>query len=445
MGDIEDTDGMRLPAATPQLRSSLLSWYDHHHRVLPWRRNSHSKLPASAPEAGAARWPTAPGGCAPLAGLSQADFAYGVFVSELMLQQTQVERVRDYFVRWMARWPTLRDLAAASEEDVNAQWAGLGYYRRARFLLQGARYAVEHNGGELPSTAHELLKVPGIGPYTAASVASIAFAQPCAAVDGNVVRVVSRLYALAQDNPTSSAAVKDLQRLADGLLEVQRPGDWNQAVMELGATVCTPRAARCAECPVAAWCGALRRTQTHAGALVTDYPVKPKKAARRVEAVHVRVVEWRDTSPAGARWLLMLRRPDGGLLGGQWEFPSAASSVDEPVSTRSAELDDTLAWLGLPEANAGAQQCGGELAHVFSHVEHRMHVEAVVLEMEAAPRNLAGAAHVAQPTWRWVLQPADCSEPAAMTSGVRKAWAAVFQPKVSEVKSRKRRTPAADE
>ncbi len=149
-GDIEDA-GMRLPAAAPVLRAALLSWYDHHHRVLPWRRNSHSKLPA------------APGGGAPLAGLSRADFAYGVFVSELMLQQTQVERVRDYFIRWMARWPTLRDLAAASEEEVNAQWAGLGYYRRARFLLQGARYAVEHTGGELPSTAQELLKIPGIG------------------------------------------------------------------------------------------------------------------------------------------------------------------------------------------------------------------------------------------------------------------------------------------
>ena len=195
---------------------------------------------------------------------------------------------------------------------------------------------------------------------------------------------------------------------------------------------------------MAAWCGALRRTQTHAGALVTDFPVKPKKAARRVEAVHVRVVEWRDTSPAGARWLLMLRRPDGGLLGGQWEFPSAASSADEPVSTRSAELDDTLARLGLPEANAGAQQRGGELVHVFSHVEHRMHVETVVVAMEATPRELEGAA-AAQPTCRWVLQPADCSEPAAMTSGVRKAWAAVFQPKASEVKSRKRRTPAANE
>ena len=214
-GDIEDHSmaaHLPSPAAQVQLRTALLTWYDHHHRVLPWRRNSHSKVqPASAP--GAATWPTAPGSSAPLTGLSRADWAYGVWVSEVMLQQTQVERAASYFVRWMARWPTLPDLAAASEEDVNAQWAGLGYYRRARFLLQGARYAVANNGGELPSTAQELLKVPGIGAYTSASVSSIAFGQPCAAVDGNVVRVVSRLHALAQDNPTSSAAVKEMQRL----------------------------------------------------------------------------------------------------------------------------------------------------------------------------------------------------------------------------------------
>ena len=170
---------------------------------------------------------------------------------------------------------------------------------------------------------------------------------------------------------------------------------------------------------------------------MTDFPVKPKKAPRRVEAVHVRIVEWRDSSAEGARWLLMLRRPDGGLLGGQWEFPSAASAVDEPASTRQAELDDTLTRLGLPEANAGAKQYDEEIVHVFSHVEHRMQVEAVTLTVAGPPRDLEAAA-AAQ--WRWVPQPADCSEPpAALTSGVRKAWAAVFQPS-AQGKSRKRRS-----
>jgi A/G-specific adenine glycosylase len=161
---------------------------------------------------------------------------------------------------------------------------------------------------------------------------------------------------------------------------------------------------------------------------VTDFPVKPVKTARRVEAVTVRVVEWVDSSSANARWLLMLRRPEGGLLGGQWEFPSAASSVDVPALSRREELDDALTRLGLPEANAGSQPRGGEISHVFSHIEHRMQVEAVTLTMKGAPRRLAGATAEPQPTWRWVSLPADGSEPAAMTSGVRKAWAAVFQP-----------------
>ena len=213
--DIEDAGlQMRLPAAGAQLqlRTALLDWYDSNHRVLPWRRNSRSKVPG-AHDASATTWPTAAGCSAPLTGLSTADWAYGVWVSEVMLQQTQVERASPYFMRWMARWPTLSSLAAASDDDVNAQWAGLGYYRRARFLLQGARYCVAHTGGELPSTAAELLRVPGIGAYTSASVSSIAFGQTSAAVDGNVVRVISRLHALAQDNPTSSAAVKEMQRL----------------------------------------------------------------------------------------------------------------------------------------------------------------------------------------------------------------------------------------
>jgi A/G-specific adenine glycosylase len=158
--DIEDAAGAG--ERTP-LQSLLLDWYDANHRVLPWRRNSRSKLAAPAGAGDARGWPTTPGTGAPLSGLSRADFAYGVWVSELMLQQTQVDRVLPYFCRWMAAWPTAAQLAAASEEEVNELWAGLGYYRRARFLLQGARYAVEHSGGELPTTRADLLNVPGIG------------------------------------------------------------------------------------------------------------------------------------------------------------------------------------------------------------------------------------------------------------------------------------------
>ena len=319
---------------------------------------------------------------------------------------------------------------------MNEQWAGLGYYRRARFLLQAARYAVANTGGELPSSRAELLKLPGIGAYTASAVSSIAFGQASAAVDGNVVRVLSRLHALAQENPTAAAAVKQMQGLADALLDATRPGDWNQSMMELGAVVCTPRNPRCGDCPVSAWCAALHHTQTAAegGPAVTDYPVKASKPTRRVEAVCVRVVVWVDSSQPGFCWLLMLRRPAVGLLSLQWEFPSAVSAVDEPATSRKVELDSLLARLGLPEANAGAEPRGGELAHVFSHVEHRMQVETVTLSMPGPPRDLAGQ----QDTWRWVSQPADCSEPAAMTSGVRKAWAAVFRTTEARAEPRKK-------
>jgi A/G-specific adenine glycosylase len=162
---LEDVEDLGSTEQRRRARRALLEWYDCNHRTLPWRRNVHSQRPGSAAEqqASSAAWPTAPGGAAPLTGLSPADFAYGVWVSEVMSQQTQVDRVAVYFCKWMAKWPRLRDLAAADAEDVNAAWAGLGYYRRARFLHQGAQYAVAHRGGELPGTVEELLKVPGIG------------------------------------------------------------------------------------------------------------------------------------------------------------------------------------------------------------------------------------------------------------------------------------------
>jgi hypothetical protein len=159
--DIEDLGSSAEQRQRAQL--ALLEWYDINHRTLPWRRNAHSRRPAAEQPQAAGAWPTAPGSAAPLTGLSAADFAYGVGVSEVMSQQTQVERVAFFFCKWMAKWPRLRDLAAADADDVNAAWAGLGYYRRAKFLHQGAQYAVAHRGGELPGTVAELLKVPGIG------------------------------------------------------------------------------------------------------------------------------------------------------------------------------------------------------------------------------------------------------------------------------------------
>jgi A/G-specific adenine glycosylase len=204
VADIEDLCG---------LQEHLLSWYDTTHRLLPWRCNKHSRRSPPEPAVLGSAWTAATVDRSAPSGLSAPDFAYGVMVSEVMLQQTQVARAQDYFIKWVRRWPSARSLAAATPEEVNAAWAGLGYYRRARYLLDGAKYAATQPGSVLPTTCAQLRKVPGIGPYTAAAVASIAYGERVAAVDGNVVRVVSRLLALRQEAPASSAAVKEMQAL----------------------------------------------------------------------------------------------------------------------------------------------------------------------------------------------------------------------------------------
>jgi A/G-specific adenine glycosylase len=286
---------------------------------------------------------------------------------------------------------------------------------------------------------------------TAASVSSIAYGEAAAAVDGNVVRVLSRLHALAQANPASSAATKQMQALvrvacmpgraladthaarqADSVLCRRRPGDWNQAVMELGAVVCKPQAPRCDACPVASCCAALKRVQDAAAAdappplpAVTDFPTRVAKAPRRVEAVCVRVVEWQN-SDADATWLLMLKRPEGGLLSGLWEFPAAA---------RLQDVAATLAALGLPEANGPATPAV-QFVHVFSHVEHHMAVERITLLRSTPPPELARDGGT---PWRWVQQPAEGGAPPGLTGGVGKAWSAVFsQPRAPATKGRKK-------
>jgi A/G-specific adenine glycosylase len=233
------------PGSLPALRAALLDWYDANHRVLPWRRNARSRLPAAAAAAAAAR-----GERPAPADLPDDDFVYYVWVCEIMSQQTQVARAAEYFRRWVARWPTVAALAAASQEEVNGLWAGLGYYRRARFLLEGARLVAREMGGVFPRTAAGLLKIPGVGPYTAAAIASIACGERAAVVDGNVVRVLARLRRAAGDPKTAKAA-RLWADLAAAALDPGRPGDFNQAVMELGATVCAANAPpACGACPV---------------------------------------------------------------------------------------------------------------------------------------------------------------------------------------------------
>jgi A/G-specific adenine glycosylase len=257
--------------------AALLSWYDRHARVMPWR------VP---PGSGARPDP------------------YRIWLSEVMLQQTTVAAVRAYFGRFTARWPTVGDLAAAEDAAVMAEWAGLGYYARARNLLKCAR-AVQARGG-FPDNYETLLTLPGVGPYTAAAVAAIAFEQPATVVDGNVERVMARLFNIDKPLPASKP---DLTALAARLTPQSRPGDYAQAVMDLGATICTPRGPACGICPLRPFCAAFAAgTQT---TLPRKSP-KPEKPTRNGTF-------WLAHRPDG-QWLTE-DRPAKGLLGGMIGFP----------------------------------------------------------------------------------------------------------------------------
>lgn len=234
---------------------------------------------------------------------------YRVWLSEVMLQQTTVAAVKDYFHRFTARWPTVADLAAAADADVMGEWAGLGYYARARNLLKCARAVVADHGGVFPGTRDGLLTLPGIGPYTAAAIAAIAYDEPATVVDGNVERVMARLHRVEVPLPTAKA---ELTALAARHTPQRRPGDHAQAVMDLGATICTPRSPACGICPVMGHCAA------RAAGLQAELPRKLAKAEKPTR----QGVVWlcHRAGPGGPEWVLETR-PDRGLLGGMLGFP----------------------------------------------------------------------------------------------------------------------------
>ncbi|MCX7755638.1 MAG: A/G-specific adenine glycosylase [Anaerolineales bacterium] len=272
----------------------ILAWYERHARVLPWRV---------------------------LPGQGVHPNPYAVWVSEIMLQQTRVEAVIPYFARWMERFPTIESLATASEHEVLALWEGLGYYGRARNLHRAARILLTDHGGQLPTNLAALRTLPGIGRYTAAAIASIAFGKDTATLDGNLKRVFARVFdvSLPADSPQGEAA---LWQLAENHLPSGRAGDYNQALMDLGATVCLPRNPRCLLCPVRELCLA------HAQGLQEQRPVlKPKTEIPHKHKAAAVIVEQ-------GKALLNRRSPDG-LLGGLWEFPAAEveTSSLEAVST----------------------------------------------------------------------------------------------------------------
>ena len=295
--------------------SLLLEWYDRNARVLPWR----ARPGAPSPE------------------------PYRVWLSEVMLQQTTVAAVIPYFERFTARWPTVAALAAADDGDVMAAWAGLGYYARARNLLACAR-AVAAGGGAFPRTEAELRRLPGLGAYTAAAVAAIAFGERAVVVDANVERVVARLFAIAEPLPAARAAIR---AAAGSLVPHDRPGDFAQATMDLGATVCTARAPRCLLCPLSGHCAAYRGGRTE------SYPVKLAKAARPERQGRAFWIE-----RAGAVWLV--RRPGKGMLGGMRGLP------DDGWNARGDGA-------GEPPL-AGEWLAGGAIQHVFTHFALHLHL-----------------------------------------------------------------------
>ncbi len=295
-------------------RRALLAHFDANRRALPWRNG---------------RTP------------------YRVMVSEFMLQQTRVETVVPYYERWMRRFPDWDALAGAEVDDVILEWKGLGYYSRARNLHRAARMVCERYGGSLPGDPGALRELPGVGEYTAGAVASIAFGRAVPAVDGNVRRVLARLLDRADPSPAR------LRREAARLVDPDRPGDFNEAMMELGATVCTPRAPRCAGCPVARWCRA-RMAGT-----VGERPGRAgrRRGVRREEyAVAVMVDEAGRTA--------LVRRPPEGLLAGMWEFP-AARVGEGGAGVRAAALRVAREHLGAP---GSAAQSLPTVHHAFTHL-----------------------------------------------------------------------------
>jgi len=285
------------PARRAALRRRLLAWYDASRRDLPWRVAQHGADP------------------------------YRVWLAEAMLQQTQVARVIPYYRAFLEAFPTLAALAAAEEGAVLARWSGLGYYARARSLRRAAQEALARHGG-LPASVEALRALPGFGPYTAGAVASIAFAIPAAAVDGNVARVLSRLE-LVEGDPAAPATREALWEKAAALVDPARPGDWNQALMELGATVCGVPAPGCARCPVAPLCRARLAGRQE------EVPPPRRRSARKRLLLACAAVE-RD-----GRWLLA-RQPGEGLFGGLWGLPlaeapgegEAASALRDAVRRR---------------------------------------------------------------------------------------------------------------
>lgn len=328
-------DVVHEPLIGTRSAAAALDWYDRHRRALPWR-----------------------------AGPCETADPYVVWLSEIMLQQTTVAAVKPYFAAFLARWPNVRVLAQASVEEVMRQWAGLGYYSRARNLHACAKQVADEFGGRFPDTEAALRKLPGLGPYTAAAIAAIAFGRRAVVIDGNVERVVARLFAIAPPPPAGKALIREK---AEELTPSARPGDFAQAMMDLGATICTPKQPACAICPLLNHCAG------RASGEPTRFPAKAAKRPRpqwRGAAFFVRRLD------DGA--VLVRTRPPKGLLGGMVEIPGTAWSADfdAGAALREAPID------------APYRKIDAIVEHVFTHFALRL--EIYVAEAAGLSRPPAG-------------------------------------------------------
>jgi A/G-specific adenine glycosylase len=320
------------PPHADKLHADLLRWYESVRRDLPWRRTRDP---------------------------------YAVWLSEVMLQQTRVETVVPYFERFMKELPTVTALAEAPADHVMSLWSGLGYYRRARMLHDAAREIARERGGAFPATAAALVGVRGIGRYTAGAIASIAFGEQAALVDGNVARVLARLFAV-EDDVRGGPGLRRIWALADALVPKERAGDWNQALMELGATTCIPRAPRCLVCPVAGACEARKR------GIAADLPkLRPK--AKPLALAQVALVATRKGN------VVLARRREGGLFGGLWEPPTIPGELSREEAQARFEAFLGVKLRGVKEA--------GAVTHVLSH--RRLETRVLVATVARAPEALA--------------------------------------------------------
>jgi A/G-specific adenine glycosylase len=311
--------------------NELLDWYGQHKRQLPWR---------------------------------ETDDPYRIWVSEIMLQQTRVDTVIPYYQRFIKAFPDVYQLAEADRQTLLKLWEGLGYYSRARNLQDAARTVVKEFNGDIPSSFNDIISLKGIGPYTAAAILSIAFAKPYAVVDGNVIRVLTR-YCGIQDDIRSQSTKNQIQEIADKFLNKTKPGDFNQAIMELGATVCTPNKPMCGNCPLSSGCIANVTASTDM--------IPYKTPAKKIPHHHIGVGIIRNHDNR----LLIALRPEDGMLGGLWEFPGGKKEKGESIDhTIKRELKEELG------VNVMVLDKFMDLKHTYSHFKITLHAYWCRLEPE---------------------------------------------------------------